>query len=76
MKEDDVFAADVPTYVIDLERAPAERWADVISQEKSIAGRLVQEAAAEFERVPELVRRIFARLYRAFGGLYGVEIAS
>jgi hypothetical protein len=71
-----MFAAGAPTYVIDLGSAEAQRWAEVISCEKAVAGRLVQEAAAEFERVPELLRRLFARLYQAFEGLYRGEIRA
>jgi hypothetical protein len=69
-------AASVPSYVIDLARPEADRWDEVISREIDGARRLVQEAAAEFERVPELVRWIFARLYRTFGGLYRGEIET
>jgi hypothetical protein len=68
--------ATVPTYVIDLERPEAKRWDEVISREKATAGQLVREAAAEFERVPEFARWIFARLYQAFGGLYRAEIGA
>jgi hypothetical protein len=71
-----VFTADVPTYRIDLGSAGSKRWAEVIACEKAAAARLVQEAGAEFARVPELVRWVFARLYQAFGGLYRDEIAS
>src|SRR5262245_48271646 len=71
-----VFQADVPTYQIDLEKPEATRWAGVISHEKDIAAALVQEATREFERVPELVRWIFARLYQACGGLYRSEMEA
>ncbi|MDB5313151.1 MAG: acyl-coenzyme A:6-aminopenicillanic acid acyl-transferase [Gemmataceae bacterium] len=71
-----MFAADVPTYSIDLGSAEAERWAEVISCETTVASALVREAGAEFERVPELLRWVFARLYQAVGGLYRGEIAS
>ena len=67
---------DVPTYVIDLGNAEAKRWAEVIAREKVVAGRLIEEANAAFERVPELLRWVFARLYQAFGGLYRGEIES
>jgi len=69
-----MFVGDVPTYVIDLANDEPRRWAEVISREKAVAGRLVQEASKEFERVPELLRWIFASLYQAFGGLYTGEI--
>ncbi len=71
-----MFAADIPTYLIDLSNDEAKRWAEVISREKTLAGRLIQEAGKEFERVPEILRWVFARLYQAFGGLYRGEIAS
>ncbi len=71
-----MFAADVPTYTIDLEAPEALRWADVIAAERAAAGRLVAEAAREFERVPELLRRVFARLYQLSGGLYRGEIQA
>jgi acid ceramidase len=71
-----MFAADVPAYVIDLENDQAKRWAEVIAREKTVAGRLVEEAGKEFERVPELLRWVFARLYQALGGLYRSEMES
>jgi predicted choloylglycine hydrolase len=71
-----VFTADVPTHLIDLECVEANRWAEVISREKKVASRLVEEASRQFERVPELFRWVFARLYESFGGLYRGEIAS
>jgi len=71
-----MFTADVPTYWIDLRRDEAKRWEEVISCEKMAAGRLLQEAGSQFERVPELVRWVFGRLYGSFGGLYRGEIAS
>jgi acid ceramidase len=71
-----MFAADVPNYLIDLGSAEAKRWEEVISREKTAASHLVQEAGRQFERVPELLRGVFARLYETFGGLYRDEIAS
>jgi hypothetical protein len=71
-----MFSADMPTYLIDLGNAETARWAEVISREKRVAGRLVQEAGKEFQRVPELLRWIFARLYQAAGGLYRGEITA
>ena len=71
-----MFTADVPTYFIDLERDEASRWDEVISREKIAARRLIEEAGSQFERVPELLRWIFARLYQRSGGLYRGEIAS
>jgi hypothetical protein len=71
-----MFVAGVPTYWINLTDDEPQRWADVISREKPVAGRLAREAATEFERVPELPRWVFAHLYHASGGLYRGEIAS
>jgi hypothetical protein len=71
-----MFCSTVPTYTIDLEAAPENRWAEVISTERTTASELLEEASAEFSRVPELVRRLFAGLYKAFGGLYQHEIKS
>jgi hypothetical protein len=68
--------ATVPTYLIDLGRDEAGRWDEVIAREQTVAGRLVREAAAEFERVPEVLRWVFARLYQTFGGLYRREIQA
>jgi hypothetical protein len=71
-----MFSADVPTYTIDLELPEELRWRDVIAAERATAGQLVAEAGREFERVPELVRRVFARLYQFSGGLYRGEIQA
>lgn len=71
-----MFTPDVPTYWIDLARQESERWDEVISREKAVAGRIVQEAGSQFERAPELLRWIFGRLYQRSGGLYRGEIAS
>jgi hypothetical protein len=71
-----MFSADVPTYLINLDNAEAERWAEVIMREKTVAGRVIAEAATQFERVPELLRWVFARLYERSGGLYGGEMAA
>lgn len=71
-----MFTAAVPTYLIDLGNMESRRWAEVISCEMAVAGCLIQEAARAFERVPELPRWVFARLYQAFGGLYRGEIAA
>src|SRR4051812_846480 len=71
-----MFAADVPTYTIDLEAPEALRWAEVIAAERDAAARLLAEAVREFERVPELLRRAFARLYQLSGGLYRGEIGA
>lgn len=71
-----MFQPNVPTYTIDLRVPEAHRWAEVIAREKEVAGVLVREAAKEFERVPELVRCVFARLYKAFGGLYRGEMQA
>jgi hypothetical protein len=71
-----MFADEAPTYLIDLEKPAAQRWAEVISRETTVTSRLVAEAGTEFERVPELLRWVFASLYHAAGGLYRDEIAS
>jgi hypothetical protein len=71
-----MFAADVPTYIIDLGHAEPERWVEVIAHEKSAVRRLIAEADAELARVPEVVRWLFARLYGTFGGLYRAEMAA
>jgi hypothetical protein len=68
--------AAVPTYVIDLGTDEAKRWREVISREKAVAGPLVRDVATEFERVPEVLRWLFARLYQRFGGLYSGEIRA
>ena len=69
-------SANIPEYTIDLSKTAAARWTEVIAKEKAVAGRLVQEAAAEFEKVPEILRRLFARLYQTRGGLYRDEIVA
>ncbi len=71
-----MFTADVPEYVIDLARPEAARWDEVIAREAAVAGRLIGEAGAIFERVPELLRWVFARLYQKSGGLYQHEIGA
>ncbi|HYT89224.1 MAG TPA: hypothetical protein VEL76_11010, partial [Gemmataceae bacterium] len=71
-----MFAADVPSYAIDLGRVEAKRWEEVIAREQPAASRLIQEAGSQFERVPEMLRWVFARLYQRFGGLYRGEIAA
>ena len=68
--------ATVPTYLIDLGSDEARRWDEVISREKAVAVQLLGDIEAEFERVPEFLRWIFAGLYRAFGGLYSGEIGA
>jgi predicted choloylglycine hydrolase len=67
---------NIPEYAIDLSKPEDARWAEVIAKEKAVAGRLVQEAAREFEKVPEILRWIFAHLYQVMGGLYQGEIAA
>jgi hypothetical protein len=66
----------VAEYVIDLARPESQRWAEVIAREQTLGRRVVQEAAAEFERVPEVLRKLFARIYRTRGGLYQGEIQA
>jgi hypothetical protein len=76
LPEGHMLTTDVPTYAIDLGNDEAKRWDEVIAHEKEVAGRLFQEAAGPFERIPELLRWVFARLYKSFGGLYRGEIAA
>jgi hypothetical protein len=71
-----MFTAQVPSYVIDLAQEEPNRWAEVIVHESAVASRLVAEACAEFERVPEAVRWLFAKLYSFTGGLYQKEIQT
>src|SRR5262249_59498420 len=71
-----MFTPDVPSCVIDLSRDEAKRWEEVIAHDKDAAGHVIREAGKSFERVPELLRWVFARLYERSGGLYQGEIAS
>ena len=71
-----MFTADVPTYWIDLARSESTRWEEVISHERPAASRLLEEAGRQFERVPGLLRWVFARLYQRSGGLYQGEIEA
>ena len=71
-----MFTTDVPTHWIDLGRDEPKRWEEVISSEKTVANRLIQEAGSQFEKVPELLRWVFGRLYQNSGGLYRGEIAA
>jgi hypothetical protein len=66
----------IPSYLIDLKRAEASRWEEVIAAERPVAGALVAEAEAELERVPGVLRWVFACLYRASGGLYRGEMQA
>ena len=70
------FTCDTTSYVVDLERPEAGRWAEVIAAEKENARRLIDRAAADLERVPRTARWTFGQLYRMFGGLYQGEIAA
>lgn len=71
-----MFSTNVPSYVVDLAIPEPLRWTDVIVQEKAVAVRVVEEAAAEFARVPEVLRWVFARLYKILGGMYRGEMQS
>jgi hypothetical protein len=71
-----MFTTDIPTWWIDLGRDEGKRWEEVIAHEKRAAGHLIQEAGRQFERVPELLRWVFSRVYQRTGGLYRGEIAS
>jgi predicted choloylglycine hydrolase len=66
----------VPAYTIDLDEPESSRWGEVIAKEKAVAVRLVEEAAKEFGKVPEILRWVFAHLYQVMGGLYQDEIAA
>jgi hypothetical protein len=68
-----IFTTNVPSYSIDLGREEATRWEEVISREKTVASRLAKEAGLEIQRVPELLRWVFARLYERSGGSPGVR---
>jgi predicted choloylglycine hydrolase len=68
--------ADVPTYVVDLENEEGSRWHEVIARERAVARRLLQEAVAEFEGVPEVLRWLFAQVYRFSGGQYQSEMQA
>lgn len=69
-----MWTTEVPTYVIDLQQDETSRWHEVIAREKLVAHKLVEEAVAEFERVPEAIRWIFGKLYEVSGGRYKQEI--
>jgi hypothetical protein len=71
-----MLSANIPEYVIDLSKKEAARWSEVIAQERASARRLVEEAAHEFEKVPEVLRWVFAHLYQIMGGFYQAEIAA
>jgi hypothetical protein len=71
-----MFNANVPAFVINLDHPEPQRWSEVIAHDKTFAARIIEEAGKEFDRVPQLVRWIFGRLYQRFGGLYQGEIAS
>jgi hypothetical protein len=66
----------VVTYLLDLENEEGSRWLEVINRETSVARRLLEEAVAEFEQVPEALRWLFAQVYRMSGGLYQGEMQS
>jgi hypothetical protein len=71
-----MFNSDTPTYSIDLRCDESRRWLDVLAAERETARQLFDEAAAVFEKVPRLLRWVFARLYESKGGLYVDEIRS
>jgi hypothetical protein len=66
----------VVTYLLDLENEEGSRWLEVINQETAVVRRLLQEAVAEFEQVPEALRWLFAQVYRMSGGLYQGEMQA
>jgi hypothetical protein len=71
-----MYTTSVPRYAIDLTKEEAARWEEVILCERTVAGQLIAEAAADLQRVPEVFRWVFAQLYRFSGGLYRGEIES
>jgi hypothetical protein len=71
-----MFTADVPEFVIDLERSEDMRWADVIAAEHTTARQLIEGAAEDIARVPRICRWAFGKLYQAFGGLYQGEMKA
>lgn len=71
-----MFVAETPVHVVDLALPEQERWAEVIASERTTALALIERAAADLKRVPEVCRWGFAQLYRAFGGLYQGEIKA
>jgi predicted choloylglycine hydrolase len=71
-----MFTSETPSYIIDLDRPEADRWAETIAAEKENARKLIDRAAADLERVPRVARWSFGQLYRMFGGLYQGEISA
>jgi hypothetical protein len=71
-----MYTANVPSYRIDLTSDESVRWQEVIAHERDVADRLLAEAAADLQRVPEVLRWIFAQFYRFSGGLYRGEIEA
>src|SRR5215510_13328306 len=71
-----MFVSETPEYIIDLHRSEENRWADVIAAERETAVTLIQRAAADLERVPNVCRWAFGKLYGMFGGLYQGEIKA
>jgi hypothetical protein len=71
-----MFSTDVTGYTIDLAREEGQRWQEVIASDLAAAWALVDETAADFARVPEFVRRLFAHLYQMSGGHYQQEIVA
>jgi hypothetical protein len=71
-----MFTPGAPSYVIDLNSVEAKRWSDVIAADKREARKLFDEAATVFERVPRMLRWVFAHLYQRAGGLYFGEIRA
>ena len=69
-----MFTSETPSHVVDLALPESERWNEVIAAEGDTARGLIDRAAADLARVPEVLRWTFAKLYRAFGGLYQGEI--
>jgi acid ceramidase len=71
-----MFTTDVPSHAIDLSLPESERWTAVIAAERENSRRLIDRAAADLDRVPQVARWGFGKLYQAFGGLYQGEIKA
>lgn len=71
-----MFSQDVPSFTIDLSRRPRDRWDEVIRRTREASLQVIHEAERELSHLPQLLRRLFAQLYRWRGGRYNGEIAA
>jgi predicted choloylglycine hydrolase len=71
-----MFSSEIPTFVIDLDKAEATRWSSVIASCREPALKLLAEAGHELRYVPQLVQKLFAWLYGFRGGMFTGEIAA